>query len=179
MNRTTMAITLIVVSLGVSGCNTSQPKPMAIEDVLASLGRGFVKMKQAQLKANDEKEFMTGLVPAEAEVSFNISHAKTENGKLYVELSPIPISTPVEGKAGAEGSISSTRTIGNTITVKFKSLLFGSTTTTTAKNGDVTVSIQGLTDPKLLLNIYNTLRILGITTAHEPNMPNNSIDGPH
>jgi hypothetical protein len=136
---------------------------VSIEDALASLGRGFVKMKKAQLEANDGKEFNTGLVPSEAEVTFVISRATTKEGKLYVELSPIALGgAPIGGKAGAELSSTTTKNVGNTITVKFKSLILATTSTKTEKGGDVTVTVQGVTDPNQLRKIYEAMDELNI-----------------
>jgi hypothetical protein len=171
-NNVILTIPMVPLLFILTGCLPGMKKPlepMSIEDALASMGRGFVQMKKAQLDANDGKEFKTGLVPSEAEVTFVISRASTKDGRLYVELSPIALGgAPIGGKAGAEAGSSTSKNVGNTITVKFKSLLFATTSKTTSKNGDVTVSVQGVTDPEQLKKIYDTLEDIdfGFKSAH-------------
>jgi len=179
-NRIILIIPMVLLSLILTGCLPFARKalePMSIEDALASMGRGFVEMKKAQLKANQGRDFNTGLVPSEAEVTFVISRARTKAGKLYVALSPIPLgSTPVQGTAGAERSSSASKSVGNTITVKFKSLLFATTSKTTKKNGDVTVSVQGVTDPEQLVKIYEALKEIDIKIKLAPVEFNNGTE---
>jgi len=173
---TILMVPLLFILTGCLPCLTKPLEPMSIEDALASMGRGFVQMKKAQLEANDGKEFNTGLVPYEAEVTFAISRASTKEGKLYVELSPIALGgAPIGGKAGAEQSSSANKNVGNTITVKFKSLLFATTSETTKKNGDVTVTVQGVTDPEQLKKIYEALDKIGVEIKGRPAVDINDI----
>jgi hypothetical protein len=67
-------------------------------------------MKKGQMDINHGKDFHRGLVPSEAEVTFNISASGSQNGELHVELSPVP-SVPVG--AGASFGTSYTATRGN------------------------------------------------------------------
>ena len=66
--------------------------------------------------------------------------------------------------------------MGNTITVKFKSLLFATTSKTTKKNGDVTVSVQGVTDPEQLVKIYEALKEIDIKIKLAPVEFNNGTE---
>jgi len=106
-------------------------------------------MKHAQIQANNGKDFSTGLAASEAECTFTISASGTDSGKLYVELSPIPSTPPTPGKVGGDVSSSYTANRSNTITVKFKSLLFEKTTPITT--GTVTTFFT--IDPKILETI--------------------------
>jgi hypothetical protein len=157
--KSLVVIAVIVAgTLGVTGCATTVvPKPgnVTLEKALASVGRGLVGMKNAQLEANNNKDFHTGLVPSEAEVTFNVSASGSQNGELHIELSPVP-TIPVGGGANFGTSYVATR--GNQITIKFKSLVFATTTT---DKGVVTVA--GVTDPQMLEKIVCTLRKLDFT----------------
>lgn len=165
-NHIILTIFMVLLLFILTGCPPSQTKPlepMSIEDALASVGRGFVEMKKAELEAYGGKKFNTGLVPSEAEINFVISRATTRGDKLYVELSPVALGgAPIGGKAGAEASSSASRNVGNTITIKFKSLLLSTTSTTKDKNGNVTVTVQGVTDPELLKKIYAAMDAVDI-----------------
>lgn len=172
---TAMIVPALFVALFFSGCCSWRPKPvepMSIEDAMASLGRGFVAMKTAQLEAYGGKEFNTGLVPSEAEVVFNVSKATTKDGKLLVELAPNLPGSPVSGKFGMEGSSAKSSSAANTITVRFKSIIFATTSTATTKAGDTIVTVEGITDPDMLANIFKVLKDAGVQIRlREPFIP--------
>ncbi len=153
---------LLVLPLLSQGCATvSPPKAgtITLENALESVGAGLVKMKEAELKENKGKEFMSGLMPSEAEVVFNISATSSKDGKLYVELTPVSAS-PVQGKAG--GSIGSSESVsrGNQITIKFRNIAFGKTTTT-SKDGQ-SVIVEGITDPVKLAEFIKVSKDGGV-----------------
>jgi hypothetical protein len=156
-------ITSIIAAVGMSGCASMlvpEPGKITLEDALASVGRGLVTMKQEQIKVNAGKEFVTGLVPSEAEVTFNVHAAGKQDGKLYVELSPIPTSpTSVAGTAGANVGTHYSASRGNQITIRFRSLLFGKKTTTP----EGVVILEGVTDPKVLDEVIKILKEHNIT----------------
>lgn len=103
--------------------------PSRLESAMHSVGAGFREMKEA------EGDLRTGLVPDEVEVTFNISASGEQGGKLFVEVSPIPIgSTPIQGKAGGDFSTKYTAQRGNQITIKFKNLLFADPSKTLLKD---------------------------------------------
>jgi len=142
---------LMVIPFLSLGCATvTEPKAGAItlEDALKSVGTGLVFMKQAELQANNNQEFKSGLMASEAEVVFNVSASKSKDGKLYVELTPVTAS-PVQGKAGGSIGTSESVTRGNQITIKFRNIAFSKTTTTTTKDGQ-SVTVEGITDAKQL-----------------------------
>lgn len=161
---------LLIVPFLSLGCATvSQPKPgkITLEEALKSVGTGLALMKKAELEANDNKEFMTGLMPSEAEVVFNISASNSTDGKIYVELTPVS-SSPVQGKAGGSIGTSETLTRGNQITIKFRNIAFGKTTTTTSKDGQ-TVIVEGITDPAKLTEFINAAKSGGVTVMDQNN----------
>jgi hypothetical protein len=147
----------VLLTLGLTGCATTvvpNAGKVTLEEALESVGAGLVRMKKRQLEETGGKDFSTGLVPSEAEVTFNISASGNQDGKLYIEASPIPSSGV---KVGASAGTAYTATRGNQVTIKFKSLVFG--TKTTDPKGVVTV--EGFTDPNDLQAIAQKLQDLG------------------
>lgn len=147
-----------------AGCATMvEPKPgtITLEEALRSVGKGLVLMKQAEFEQNNNKRFKTGLLASEAEVTFNISATGSKDGKLYVELTPVPASPlPVGGKAGGSIGTSSSIARGNQITIKFRSLAF---TKKTATPDGKEVIIEGPTDAKVLTEVLKALEEKDIT----------------
>ncbi len=154
------AICLLILCFMVilSGCCESRKKeqiaPVSVDIAMESLARGFVKMKK------ELKNQKTGLVASEAEVVFNIAHASTESGTFMVELTPPP-NLPVGGKVGIDKTAEQVNKSGNTITIKFKSLLFDKTTTITEKS-KTTVIVEGTTEPNRLVQLYDVLEIIDL-----------------
>jgi hypothetical protein len=152
---------IAVWSLFLLGCASwTVPKPgnITLEDALESVGRGLVQMKKAELEANEGKDFKTGLLASEAEVTFNISAAGSQGGKLYVEVTPLSaIGAGSSGRAGAEASTEYKASRGNQITIKFRNVAFSKTTA----DGKI---IDGPTDPETLKKVVGTLDNAGITT---------------
>lgn len=154
-----IATSAILFSTGCATMVVPTPGTITLESALESVGRGLVRMKQAQLQQNLGVEFQTGLLPSEAEVSFNIAASGKQDGRLYVEMSPIPITpTPITGKAGAELGSSLTASRGNQITIKFRNIAFSKKTTTP----EGVVIIEGPTDPELLTKTISALKASGI-----------------
>jgi hypothetical protein len=117
-------------------------------------GRGLVMMKQAETNANSGEEFRTGLVPSEAEVTFNSQASGSQDGKLYVVSSPVSTSAiPTGGTGGANLSTSYSASRGNQIVIRFRSLGFDKKTTKT----DGSVILEGVTDPKVLDELIKIL----------------------
>lgn len=158
------AVLLAVMCMWIAGCaSIVVPKPgkITLEDAMKSLGRGLVAMKLAQVQENGGNPFQTGLVPSEAEVTFNIVAAGKDETKLYVELSPVPIPPqPVQGKAGAEFGTSYAASRGNQITVRFRNILFTRTFTADGK-----FVVESPTDPGLVDQIR---KIPGFTVYSNP-----------
>jgi hypothetical protein len=155
-----LAVGVALLGLGLGGCATHVvpiPSAITLESALVSVGQGLVAMKQAQLQQNQGKEFSTGLLASEAEVTFNVIGSGQQGGTLFVEMSPVP-TAPAAGKAGGELSTSYTASRGNQITIKFRSVAFSKKTTK-----DDVVILEGPTDPKLLKEIIEALKDSGIT----------------
>jgi hypothetical protein len=95
---------------------------------MESVGKGLAKMREA------EGGLRTGLIADEVQVTFNISASGTDSSKLYVEMTPIPATPAIGGKAGAELSNSITAQRGNQITIKFKNIMTASTKDTLIPN---------------------------------------------
>jgi hypothetical protein len=109
-----------------------------------SVGVGLREMRRG------EGDLRTGLIPEEVDVTFNISASGAQDGKLYVEVSPIPLgAVPIKGNAGADLSSSYTAQRGNQITIKFKNLLFADPKKTQFKDPVETQKMFDLlSDPK-------------------------------
>lgn len=161
-----LPVVVVVVSVLSSGCATMvepQPGKITLEEALSSVGRGLVELKKSQLAANDGKEFRSGLLPSEAEVTFNISASGEQSGKLFVEITKTPADASL--KKGAELGSSYTASRGNQITVKFRNIAFSKTT----KLEDRTI-IEGVTDPDLLVKVVKALEGTGITINAVPGL---------
>ena len=163
-----MKIVLIAfVSVLSSGCcsmkSSRAPQPVEIDMALEAVGRGLALMKKEQMLVSGDERFQTGLMPSELEINFVVSKASTNGGKLFVELSPTAdLVKEITGKVGGEYAVETTRNAGNTINIKFKSLLFSTTTKTKdAKTNDV-IKVDGLTDPETLKKMYEVLGDKGI-----------------
>lgn len=116
-----VSCSLLVAALVFSGCASTRvvdnPGKITLEEALKSVGQGLHDMKDAM------KDVKTGLVPSEVTVTFNITASGSDTGKLYIELSSVPVSGGLgKGGGGIDSTLSSTR--GNQITVKFSNLLF-------------------------------------------------------
>jgi hypothetical protein len=149
--RAIMCLTLgiglaIIISL-LTGCATyvvPQPSAITLESAMYSVGTGLREMRRG------EGDLRTGLIPEEVTVTFNISASGEQGGKLYVEVSPIPLgAVPIKGNAGGDLSTSYTAQRGNQITIKFKNLLFADPKKTQFKDSVETQKMFDLlSDPK-------------------------------
>lgn len=158
--KTVIAFCLIALLTGCATTVESKPGKITLEQAMSSLGRGLVQLKQAQIQQNNGQDFKSGLLPAEAEVTFNVTASGEQSGKLFVEVSNTPVS-----KAGADIGTSYSASRGNQITVKFRNIAFSKTTT-----GKDTVTVEGVTDPEVLARIIKALEDSGITWNFQTNM---------
>jgi hypothetical protein len=141
----TIVLGIMLVSL--TGCASyvvPNPSAITLENAMYSVGAGLREMRRG------EGDLRTGLIPEEVEVTFNISASGDQGGKLYVEVSPIPLGvSPIQGKAGAELSAKYTAQRGNQITIKFRNLLFADPSKTQFRNSVETQKMFDLlSDPK-------------------------------
>lgn len=156
MSKRTL-ITSLCIMVILSGCCESTKKgelsPVEIDVAMRSLAHGFVEMKK-ELKGQN-----TGLVASDAEIVLNIAYAKTDNGKFTIGLAA-PIVSGIGGNAGYEKAGGQTNTAGNTITIKFRSLLFNKTTTEKDKEK---VTVEGPLDPEILKELYTILNAIDVS----------------
>ena len=139
-------IILAIISASLTGCASyvvPNPGAITLESAMYSVGAGLREMRRG------EGDLRTGLIPEEVDVTFNISASGVQDGKLYVEVSPIPLGvTPIQGKAGGDISTSYTAQRGNQITIKFKNLLFADPAKTQFKNSEETQKMFDLLKKK-------------------------------
>ena len=154
----------VLAALFLAGCCTNHvvdsPKSITFVQALHDVGQGLADMKLAELETmrtnstlNEkygETGFVTGLFPSEVEVTFNITASSSNANQLSVDLSAAVPQSPVSGKIGGAISSSSSAARANQITIKFVSVLFAKTSTTTSTNGQKVVVEQGITDPAQL-----------------------------
>ena len=111
------------------------------------------------LNPGGTNDFITGLFPAEVDVTFNVTAGAANGNQLSLDLNASAPSVPVGGKISDTYSTSSTAARGNQITVKFMSAYFTTTTTTTtATNGTKVVVEQKITDAKTLGDFLNVVK---------------------
>jgi len=160
----TWIVSTTLCTLLTSGCQTVKPVPF--EDAMKSLGQGFVNMYQVT-KLENGKRLSTGMIPIEAQVSFNVTSTVDKNGNIKLAVSPIPVgSTPIEGSAEAGYAMAHKNTAQNTITVSFRTALVGKTTIE-EKTEKITGEVKEITtkktvqensvDPKNMLAFYEAL----------------------
>ena len=116
-----IATTIVLCSALMSGCASSRvkmdPGKITLEEAMGSVGKGLKNMKEEQENST------TGLVPSEMSVTFNLSASATDEGKLYVETTSIPVSGG-QIRIGGEHETEVEFSRGNQITIEFKNILF-------------------------------------------------------
>lgn len=149
------------------GCTAKLPPEAArvtIVTALGDLGEGLSKMR-----ANIGKE-KTGLIPSEVEVTFKLTAAGSGSNSLGVDLSPTEsFAKQIAPSASAKFESSQQTEKINAVTIKFKNVAFGTTTTKTeTKDKVVTVVVDGLADGDAISKTLDALRKEGITTYSPP-----------
>jgi hypothetical protein len=119
-----LKFSILAIVIILSGCVSMNPKQVAepseitLACAMKQLGAGFQEMAHAQ------GGLKTGLIASEASVTFNVTASAKDSSKLAIDLSFAPIKPyPKTGNLGGELADSSEGQRGNTITVKFVSLL--------------------------------------------------------
>lgn len=117
-------LSILAVALLQAGCASMGPRQVAnpseitLVCAMKQLGAGFREMAIAQ------GDLKTGLIASEATVTFNVTAAANDSSKLAIDLSVAPASPLAEsGTFGGEVGESSEGRRGNTVTVKFVSLV--------------------------------------------------------
>ena len=152
----------------VSTNNVAKPSNITLVNALREVGSGLAEMKAAEintfatnkvLNPYGTNDFITGLFPAEVDVTFNVTAGASKGNQLSIDLNASAPSVPVGGKISDTYSTSSTAARGNQITIKFMSAYFTTTTTTTtATNGTKVAVEQKITDAKALNDFLNVVK---------------------
>lgn len=122
-------VTLLACSF--TGCATwvvqNPRKTITLEEATSSLGRSLVAMKQAQIEANGGRDFRTGLVPSEAEVTFKVSATGSDSKELTLDVTPDAGVLPFQGKLFGKLNGARSAERSNLVTIKFKNIVFEET----------------------------------------------------
>jgi len=174
-----LAVMPVLAALMFTGCATNRvvdsPKSITFVQALHDVGQGLAEMKAAELETMrtngalseqyGKTDFVTGLFPSEVDVTFNVTASASNAGQLSVDLSAAVPQSPVSGKIGGAISVSSSASRANQITIKFVSVLFANTTTTTSTNGQKVVVANGIVDPTKLGDFLGVLDEHGIVKS--------------
>lgn len=166
----------VLAALTFAGCCTNRvvdsPKSITFVQALHDVGQGLAEMKAAELETlrtnsalheqYGKTDFVTGLFPSEVDVTFNVTASAANANQLSVDLSAAAAQSPVSGKIGDKFSASSSTARANQITIKFVSVLFAKTTTTTSDNGQKVVVENGIVDPAKLSDFLEVIDEHGI-----------------
>ena len=166
----------VLAALMFTGCATNRvvdsPKSITFVQALHEVGQGLAEMKAAELETMrtnpalsaqyGKTDFVTGLFPSEVDVTFNVTASASNANQLSVDLSAAASQSPVSGKIGGAISASSSAARANQITIKFVSVLFAKTTTTTSTNGQKVVVQNGIVDPARLGDFLGVIDEHGI-----------------
>jgi len=165
MNKLLKSVLLpVLAGLMFTGCCTNRvvesPRSITFVQALHDVGQGLAEMKAAELETlrtnsalreqYGKTDFVTGLFPSEVDVTFNVTASSANANQLSIDLSAPASQTPVSGSVGGKISTSSTAARANQITIKFVSVLFARSTTTTTDKGQKVVVEDGIVDPKTL-----------------------------
>ena len=183
MNQTLKPVVVpVLAALVFTGCCTHRivdsPKSITFVQALHDVGQGLAEMKAAELetmrtnRALSEQygktDFVTGLFPSEVDVTFNVTASAANANQLSVDLSAATPQSPVSGKIGGAISASSSAARANQITIKFVSVLFAQTTTTTSTNGQKVAVANGIVDPTKLDDFLEVIDQQGIVKSVKP-----------
>jgi hypothetical protein len=141
------------------------PSQITVSQALADVGTGLAALKMAELQALTNSvfkgmtNFVTGLFPAEVDVTFNVTASDSDSKSLVIAVNAGPFpQVPVGGKIGGSVASQESAARGNQITLRFTSALFARTTTVTSTNGSKTVVEEGIVDATKLKNFLNVVQ---------------------
>ena len=172
----------VLAVLMFSGCCTDRvvdsSKSITFVQALHDVGQGLAEMKAAELETMrtnsalseqyGKADFVTGLFPSEVDITFNVTASAANANQLSVDLSATAPQSPVSENIGGKISASSSGARANHITIKFVSVLFAKTTTTTSTNGQKVVVADGIVDPKTLGDFLGVIDEHGILKSVKP-----------
>jgi len=159
-----VAVATVFIALSFSACSTdrvAKPGNVTLVEALHDVGAGLAAFKAAELEMvatnaylqhayGTNGDFITGLMPTELDVTFNVTESASKKNELALDLHA-PVVATVGGKLGDTFDSQSAVARGNQVTLKFSSIFFSSTTTTTTSTNGAKVAVeQKLTDPKTL-----------------------------
>ena len=137
-------------------------KTITLEEATKSLGRSLVEMKRAQIAANNNQDFRTGLVPAEAEVTFKVAASGSNSSELTVDLSPNEGLIPFTGKFFGKFAAARAADRSNTVTIKFKNIVFEDT------NQNLTATINAMEGTGISPSVTQKAPSGGMPTTRPP-----------
>lgn len=175
-NPLKLVVMPLLAALMFAGCATNRvvdsPRSITFVQALHDVGQGLAEMKAAELETMrthptlsgqyGKTDFVTGLFPSEVDVTFNVTASASNANQLAVDLSGAAPQSAVGGKIGGAISASASASRANQITIKFVSVLFAKTTTTTSTNGQKTVVVNGIVDPAKLGDFLGVIDEHGI-----------------
>jgi len=165
-----------------AGCCTNHvvesPKTITFVQAMHDVGQGLAEIKAAELETMrtnsalreqyGKTDFVTGLFPSEVDVTFNVTAGSANANQLAVDLNAAVPQSPVSGSVGGKFSVSSSASRANQITIKFVSVLFARTSTTTSTNGQKVVVADGLVDPTRLDDFFKVIDEQGVAESVKP-----------
>ena len=172
----------VFAALTFTGCVTNpvadSSKSLTFVQALHDVGQGLAEMKAAELETMrtnsalreqyGKTDFVTGLFPSEVDVTFNVTASAANANQLSIDLSTAAPQSPVSANLGGKISAASSAARANQITIKFVSVLFAKTTTTTSTNGQKVVVANGIVDPKTLSDFLGVIDEHGILKSVNP-----------
>ena len=165
MKHIIVVIAAILITCSFIGCSTghvAKPSNVTLVEALRDVGAGLAAFKAAELEMvatnaylrqtyGTNGDFITGLMPSELDVTFNVTESASHKNELALDLHAPVVASAAGGKLGATLDTQSAPSRGNQITLKFNSIFFTSTTTTTTSTNGAKVAVeQKLTDPRTL-----------------------------
>lgn len=119
MHKLLLAVVVMSVAMGCARYVVPEPGKITLRAAMAEVAAGLNDMYDTR------KDYpKSGLMPAEVNVTFNISASGKDEGKLYVEAGASVAEVLKIVKAGAEAGSKIEASRGNTVTVKFTNILF-------------------------------------------------------
>lgn len=131
-----LLISIFIACLPSCAPTVAKPGDIKLEDAMASVGRGFVAMREAQ------GHLRTGLIASDAQITFNISAKGTNGTHLYLEATPTISTAPV--KIGADRTTNYEGSRSNQITINFKNVMLADPNKTLIKNAKSITELAGV-----------------------------------
>jgi len=182
MKTINLIIIAAALALFFAGCSTdrvAKPSNVTLVEALRDVGAGLAAFKAAELEMVDTNaylrqaygtngDFITGLMPSELDVTFNVTESASDKNELALDLHTPTVVTAAGAKLGNTLDTQAAASRGNQVTLKFNSIFFSPTTVTTSSTNGSKVSVETrVTDPKTL-EAFCRIIGLGDTTTNPP-----------